>query len=182
MNKLILIDSLEINYLFTCLSRVAQSTRISVHRQACTAIRPVGPIVDHHCIVTGNGPIFKIIWYSSIDICRIMAKNNALNKENADRTAREGSKRYKYTNEAMQNAVDAVKRRGLTIRASTTAFKDPRVTFGAILKPTVSFKRILGGKTVFGEEIEAKIVHCVLDLVNAGFSITRIQLIENKTN
>lgn len=79
----------------------------------------------------------------------------------------------------MKNAVEALELGRMTARSAAKAFNVPKTTVGIIARRGEPIERGLRGNPILGEEFEAKIVLCVFDLANAGFPITKNQLIEN---
>lgn len=91
----------------------------------------------------------------------------------------EHAQRCKYSEEAMRMAINDVKLVKLSARAAALKYDVPRATLGESLKLNAPYVRQIGCPPSLNKDEENKIVECVLNLANAGFPLTRNQLIEN---
>lgn len=67
-----------------------------------------------------------------------------------------------YSVEAFKNATEEVKSGRMSTRASSKLFNAPKTTLSRALKSGTDYKRRFGAPTTLAEEIEARILRCVL--------------------
>lgn len=87
--------------------------------------------------------------------------------------------RRNYSSETMEKAMATIRKNKYSVRDAARVFNVPRSTLGRLLRQNLSKLPKLGAPTVLDEMLEDKIVECVKDLADAGFPITKNQMIGN---
>lgn len=84
-------------------------------------------------------------------------------------------KRAQWTTEQLQQAVDAVRNRGTSLREAARVYKVPRMTISNHLGETNPTRR-LGQKIIFTEDEEKQLVERILKYAEVGLPVTRKML------
>lgn len=90
-----------------------------------------------------------------------------------------GSKRLQYSEHQMNLALEEIKKNKISIRDAANKFNVPKSTLNDKVRGVVPAGRKIGPKPLLGIETENKIVKCLFTLADAGFPLTKQQLIDN---
>lgn len=107
--------------------------------------------------------------------------NNAkpVRKKSNVRAMRAGGKLFQYSEYQMHSALEELRNKKASIREVARKFNVPRATLTEKFKGLRPVEHTMGPKTMLPREIENKIVKCLFTLAEAGFPITKQQLLDN---
>lgn len=94
-------------------------------------------------------------------------------------TGSKEKKILKYDHSAMENALEAVKKKQLSIKAAAKAFAVPRTTLLYKINGRHPEERRMGPKTNLSSEEESVLINWMFKCAHKGFPVTKQQLLES---
>lgn len=111
-----------------------------------------------------------------------MAPNNKTKRKEGGKAKKKRGQLFQYSEHQLRQAIDAVQTAGSSLRAAARIFNVPVSTLSYKLRGIRPIERKMGPQSMLGSNMENKIVKCLFTLADAGFPITKEQLMDNVTN
>lgn len=86
---------------------------------------------------------------------------------------------FQYSEQQMVLAVAEIKNNNISVRDAAKKFNVPKTTLNNKARGLFSLTRKMGPNTFLEPAIENKIVKCLFTLAEAGFPLTKAQLLDN---
>lgn len=89
------------------------------------------------------------------------------------------SAKFQYSEHQMKCALEEIQNKNVSIREAAKKFNVPKSTLNDKARGVAPVARKMGPKTILNSNIENKIVQCLFTLADAGFPISKQQLLDN---
>lgn len=89
------------------------------------------------------------------------------------------SSKFQYSEHQMNCAIEEIRRNNISVRDAAKKFNVPKSTLNDKARGSTPVPRRMGPKTFMNSTMENRIVQCLFTLADAGFPITKQQLLDN---
>lgn len=100
-------------------------------------------------------------------------------KNSVRKNTKNSTQRLQYSEHQMNCALEDMRKNNISVREAAIKFNVPKSTLNDKVRGVVPAGRQIGPKPLLGMETEKKIVKCLFTLADAGFPLTKQQLIDN---
>lgn len=101
------------------------------------------------------------------------------NKKTAKKTTKRTTGIFQYSEQQMMLAIEEVRQQQISVREAAKKFNVPKTTLNNKARGFYPTARKMGPKTTLDKPIENKIVKCLFTLAEAGFPLSKAQLLDN---